>query len=138
MDEVNQVTLDIDRTVPTAQGNRSFGLRIENLDIELGVPRTVFYQRGQVGHEGVIQGIRVDSDCNLLNSLFLHGLQILYITDLEIVVVAVELPWCTLRLNEDGTAFFQHSLPASPLFSEDRQLAAALEILDGNDAEFLP
>ena len=121
MDEVNQVTLDIDRTVPTAQGNRSFGLRIENLDIELCIPRTVFYQRGQVGHEGVIQGIRVDSDCNLLNSLFLHGLQILYITDLEIVVVAVELPWKMVQPSVSIPCQRPHSSPktaSSPLLSK--------------------
>lgn len=94
----------------------------------------IVYQRLEVVHQRIINNRAVYGDRKLLQSVLLHSLQIFYRTDLEVEIVAVAISGYAFCRNKDGTSFYHHTSPSSPVLTKESQFTRALEVFDGNES----
>ena len=134
VDKLYQIPAHSHRAVLRTQQHIGLGLGIVNLKEELCLALIILHQRLDIIHQRFVYHRTVHDDGKLLQAVLLHGLEILHGADLEIEIVAVAVTGHTLRRNEDGAALYHDASPVAPVLTEERQLARAFEILDGDEA----
>ena len=118
----------------------SFGVarcRLHSLYEELRMALIIVYQRLEVVHQRIINDRAVDGNRKLLQSVLLHGLQILHGAQFEVQIVGIAIACHAFCRAVDGTSFHHDASPCTPILAKERQLARALEILNGNEAAWL-
>ena len=102
---------------------------IDDIEIELCMPRCLTDNRHHIVDHRLIDGFAGHIDREALDALVLYRLQIFNVLYLQRIGLACGIELHISCFHKDRTADRQLAIPFAPLLSEERYLAGATEIL---------
>ena len=137
VDKLNQFSAHSHGPLLCTHQDIGIALRVMNLQEELRLSFIILYHRLQVVHKGFVYLSAIHNNGKTLQAVLLHGLQILHCAQFEVQIVGISIACHAFCRAVDGTSFHHDASPCTPILAKERQLARALEILNGNEAAWL-